>query len=123
MKQNLSDLMIKLKSVHRRFLELERLQAEKDFEKKLNPFVFVQTLTQDKRFAWLRPLSSMIADLDAILDEAEVTPENKKFMLEEIAKVLALPQIKDRYEFHRMNDPEFTLLHAEFMCALNNLSK
>jgi hypothetical protein len=115
--------MSRLKNVHRRFLELERLQAEKVSEKRISPLEFLLNLTQDEQFAWLRPMSSKIADLDALLDETEEAPENRKFMLGEIAAMLSSPHLKDRYESHVMNDPDFAFLHAQFMHAMDALAK
>ncbi len=122
MKQDLIDLMGKFRNVHRRFLELERLDAQKRYEQKFSPLDFLLNLTQDERFAWLRPLSTMIVALDDALDEAEDTPETRKLLLDEIARTLALPRIKERYEAHIRSDPDFTFLHAEFEHAVDGLA-
>ncbi len=100
--------------MHRRFLELERFQAEKYFNRKINPFEFLQTLTQDKNFAWLRPFSSMLADLDAFIDDTPETDQSLKYITDEISKILSLPQIKERYEHHQLYDADFARLSIEF---------
>ncbi len=112
-------LIQKLLKIHRRFLELERLDAESYFNKKITPLEFFHMLTQNANFSWLRPFSAMIAAMDAFSEEVEMTPKNKLHMVTEIQKVLALPKIKSRYETHKTKDTEFLNLHEEFVKMLD----
>lgn len=60
-----------LRELHKRFIELERRRTEEKVGRRLSSFDFLQVLTQDQNFAWLRPLSALIAEIDAFGDEAE----------------------------------------------------
>ncbi len=117
-KQHYIGLMTKLKKVHRRLLELERLEAESHFGRKMNPFEFFQILTQDKNFEWLRPFTKMIADLDGFLDEVESSDIKKQYVEGEISKVLSMPRVKERFERHKDSDTEFAALDLEFTKAM-----
>ncbi|WII71603.1 hypothetical protein QJS83_14125 [Bdellovibrio sp. 22V] len=126
MKENLLRVTHMLKEVHRRFLELERLDAEKFFERRISPFDFLQILTHDKNFKWLQPFSALIAELDAFLEESEnVSDEDLVCMKDQIAFVLRRSVgdsfLYDRYQTHLNNDPNFVLLHANLNEALNRL--
>lgn len=113
-----ANLIKELLKVHRRFLELERLDAEKYFDKKLAPLEFFNMLTQNANFEWLRPFSKMIAEVDAFSEEMEMTPKNKTHMVIEIKKVLELPKIQRRCETHQSNDSEFMKLYNDFTKTL-----
>ncbi len=114
------ELIKVLLRLHRRFLTLERLAAEKHFEKSLTPYEFFHLLTQDDHFAWLRPFSAMLADVDAFTEDVEITTENKNYVTTEIQKVLALPKIQQRYERHLKEDEEFMNLHNDFTKVLRS---
>lgn len=117
-KNQATHLMRELLKIHRRFLELERLEAESYFNKKITPLEFFHMLTQNINFEWLRPFSGMIAAMDAFSEEVEMNQKNKSHMVSEIKKVLALPKIQRRYETHKANDAEFLKLHEDFTSAL-----
>gem|GEM_PF-6560281 len=118
----LKNLMSKLMKLHRRFLELERQAAEKQLARAINPFDFLHLLTQAPTFAWLRPFSTLLADLDAVLDEADLGGKSTETLQSEIKQVLALPQIHQRYELHLHSDPEFAVAASEFTAALTALT-
>lgn len=112
MKENIKELSKRLRGMHKRFLELERRQAEVNFEQRLTPFDFLQMLTQDKRFNWMQPLSALIAEMDALVDEKEViTQEEFEGIHAQIKEVLSADhsRIARRLKDHLEQDPEFFL--------------
>lgn len=117
-KAQVLDLIKVLLRWHRRYLTLERIDAEQHLDKKISPYEFLHMLTQDSYFDWLRPLSSMIADIDAFSEDIEITSQNKSYASKEIKKVLALPKIQQRSEEHKVNDSEFRILHDDLIKKL-----
>ena len=83
MKAKIENLSVALKDVHKRYLELERIQAEDYYQKKITPFEFLMMLTQDKNFKWLQPFSALIAEMDSFADESD---EMTSFDLERFKK-------------------------------------
>ena len=112
MKESVNELSKRLKNMHKRFLELERREAEVNFEQRLTPFAFLQMLTQDKRFSWMLPLSALIAEMDALVDENEnVTQDDFDRIHAQIKEVLSADhsRIARRLKDHLEKDPEFFL--------------
>ncbi|QDK38133.1 hypothetical protein [Bdellovibrio sp. NC01] len=126
MKEQIVEVSKRLKDLHRRFLERERQQAEKYFERRISPFDFLQMLTHEQSFKWLQPFSALIAEIDAFADESEeVTQADLDCIREQIDFVLHKenPQaaIYHRYQHHLSEDPEFVLLHSSLRQALIKL--
>jgi hypothetical protein len=122
MRETIKELSNRLKHVHKRYLELERVQAEKDLETRLNPFDFLQLLTSDYRYKWLQPFSALIAEMDAFLDEAEhVSRADYERLHEQIRAVLGTrgTKLAARFNEHLDKDPEFCLAQG----ALNEFIK
>jgi len=55
-----------LRELHRVLLHVARENYERDHGPIANPAHFLQLLTGDEYFAWLRPLSTLMADIDHI---------------------------------------------------------
>jgi hypothetical protein len=109
-KKKIEKLSVALKDVHKRFLEQERLQAEK-----IAPFEFLLILTQDKNFAWLQPFSALIAEIDAFASEAEeISTNDLKCIKDQIDFLIKNPasSIFDRYNHHLSNDAAFIMFHS-----------
>src|SRR5512133_1347750 len=60
-----------LAELHKALIDSERVEYERVFGAIPSPGAFLQLLTQDPWFAWLRPLSEFIASIDETLDEDE----------------------------------------------------
>ena len=126
MKSRLNEVSRRLKDLHRRFLEQERQEAEKYFERRIMPFDFLLMLANDKNFRWLQPFSALIADIDALADEKEsLTDKDLAVVREQVDSVLYKAQghsaIYGRYQHHLNQDPEFLLLHLKLREALNQM--
>lgn len=70
MKSELEQLSRCLMKVHKLVLEHARREAEFDLGHQIAPLEFFILLTQDDRFAWLKPMSSILAEIDGAIDEA-----------------------------------------------------
>ena len=100
----IKELNRELKALHRWFLELERLEAEKTLEKKISPLDFLHLLTGDPDFVWLRPFSALLANMDEFIDEAEsITHEDCLRLEKEVSGVLHQNEskLKSKYESYR----------------------
>ncbi|MBC7714041.1 MAG: hypothetical protein H7177_11930 [Rhizobacter sp.] len=122
MKEKVVNLSSKLKDVHKRFLEKERLQAEDHFQRKIAPFEFLLMLTQDKNFAWMQPFSAMIAEIDAFVSEAKEISQNDLICIrDQIDFIFKDTQstLGARYQHHLNNDADFIMLHSSLKKVLN----
>ncbi len=117
MKNTIATISKSLLALHRRFLENERLEAEKIQGRKLSPFDFLRLLTQDPEFKWLQPFSALIVEIDTFVDEAlNISDADVLRIKNQVDFVLKQPKIAERYQHYVSNDPQFIPLHL-------NLSK
>lgn len=122
MKQSLEHFNKELRRLHRKLLENERLEAERDLDQRINPFGFLQMLMNDPRFSWLRPLSTFMADLDAFIDESESIEKSDLIRVKgEISKIMIEPKFSERYNHYRNHDSDFAILHANLTKAIESL--
>ncbi len=60
-----------LQALHKTLLDSERVSYETSFGLTVSPYQFLQLLTSDPWFAWLAPITHLLADVDALLDAKE----------------------------------------------------
>ena len=62
-RQRLTEVRVAVQSLHKAVLHSERISYETSFGTTLSPYQFLQLLTSDPWFAWLAPLTQLLADL------------------------------------------------------------
>jgi hypothetical protein len=70
-RQGLLGLREAVLHLHKTLVDSERADYEKTFGTIKSPNQFLQLLTSDPWFAWLRPLSQLIVAMDELLDAKE----------------------------------------------------
>lgn len=119
MKNTLTTISKSLLALHRRFLENERLEAEKIQGRKLSPFDFLRLLTQDPDFKWLQPFSALIVEIDTFVDEAPTISDADVLRVKtQVDFVLKQPKIAERYQYYLAHDPQFVPLHSDLIKLL-----
>src|ERR1044072_1928853 len=74
--QFLSEIRRPLLALHKSLLDHERASYEKEFGP-VTPAAFLQVLINGSGFRWLTPLSTLIANVDEILDDKEAEPADR----------------------------------------------
>ncbi|HKQ67055.1 MAG TPA: hypothetical protein VJZ73_18715 [Methylomirabilota bacterium] len=73
-------------------------------------------LLHDRRFAWLRSLSSMIANIDAVVDADEpIAPESARAAFREAYRLLKSDDggdFRDKYHLALQDSPDVIMAHA-----------
>jgi hypothetical protein len=73
-------------------------------------------LLHDQRFAWLRSLSSMIANIDAVVDADEpIAPESARAAFREAYRLLKSDDggdFRDKYHLALQDSPDVIMAHA-----------
>jgi hypothetical protein len=116
--QFLGDIRKPLLVLHKAILDHERASYEKEFGP-VTPAAFLQVLINGSGFRWLTPLSTVIANVDEILDNDEATSVERTAAVEstvglfseDVPGNLFLP----RYRQILQNSPE--ILHAHGQVA------
>ncbi len=120
MREQIQDLNLSLKRLHRRFLENELLEAEKKLERRLSSFDFLSLLVNNSDFTWLRPFSALIAEIDAFLSEAENIERSDLNCIQEqvLTTILRSTQLQERFETYKAYDGEFIMAYSQFHRSL-----
>ncbi|MFC0397469.1 hypothetical protein [Paraburkholderia rhizosphaerae] len=74
--QFLADVRKPLLALHKAILEHERADYEKELGA-VTPAAFLQALINNPGFRWLAPLSTVIANVDEMLDADDATPQQR----------------------------------------------
>lgn len=119
-RQQLENARLGLMRVHRSLLEAERIRYERMNGRVHGSGALLQLLIHDPWFAWLRPISELIVQIDEWLDEDQPAPGAP-----DLAEIL-LAQVRDRMRpneegaefqqrYHRLlqDDPAVAVAHAE----------
>ena len=116
-RQRLTELRDALLRLHKALMESERIGYEQTFGKISSPFTFLKLLTEDPWFAWFRPVSQLIAEIDEKLDAKE--PLTKAAVNELIAraKIMLVPTeggegFSQHYDEALQRDPDVVFAHA-----------
>jgi hypothetical protein len=82
--QFLTDIRKPLLVLHKTILDHERAVYEKEFGP-VTPAAFLQVLINGSGFRWLTPLSTVIANVDEILDDDEATAADRTGAVQAVA--------------------------------------
>jgi len=116
--RSLKNLRPELLALHRELLDSEKAAYEQTFGTISSSTAFLQLLTSDSFFAWLQPLNTLIAKIDAALaDKKEPLTEERTTELIAEAKALLTPDecadgFGGRYHEAMQRDPHVILAHA-----------
>lgn len=102
-----------LAELHRRLVEAARIAYEKEHGRVSGPGELLRLLTQHEHFAWLRQLSELLADLDALAGEPPTSELGAA--ARGAAEALVMPPA-DPHEFWRRYSP-LLQEHAEVAVA------
>ena len=111
-----------LRPLHKSLLDVVRNSYEREHGRIAGPGVLFDLVTRDPAFAWLRPMSGLMAQIDELLDDKEPLPP----LAEIRGQVEALITEGDhpfsvRYLAILQNEPEVVLAHAHLRRALDKL--
>ena len=117
-RQRLTELRHALLKLHKTLVDSERIGYEKTIGQIKSPNHFLQLLTSDPWFAWLRPLSQLIVAMDEALDAEEPLTAAKVDTLTQQAKLLLVVSetsegFSGHYHEALQRDPDVVLAHAE----------
>ena len=117
-RQRLTELRHALLKLHKVLVDSERVGYEKTMGQIQSPNHFLQLLTNDPWFAWLRPLSQLIVAMDEALDAEEPLTAAKVDALARQSKhLLVASENSEGFPGHYFQalqrDPDVVLTHAE----------
>lgn len=116
-RQRLTDLSKALTHLHKALIESEKVGYEGSFGKIETSGEFLQLLMNDPWFAWLHPVSELIAAADEALDDKEsVTPALADTFYQQAHSLLTPSEAGEGFGRHYhdalQRDPDVVLSHA-----------
>lgn len=117
-RQVLTELREASLRLHKVLMDSERTTYEQTFGKIASPYQFLQLLTTDAWFAWLRPLTRLIAAMDERLEAKErLTMAGVKALADQARALLVATAGNDGFAGHYdealQRDPDVVFAHAE----------
>src|SRR5215470_4771900 len=117
-RQPLQELRDALLDLHKALIDSERAVYETDIGPINSPHHFLQLLSSDPWFAWLRPVSQLIVAMDEALDDKEPLTGHSVDVLMNESVFLLVPaerggEFGDRYMAALQRDPHVVLAHAQ----------
>jgi hypothetical protein len=111
----LHDVRVRLLHLHQTLLEMERKSYERTHGR-VNSGELLQLVLNNEQFAWLRIISTLVVQIDEMLDADE--PASAADMISLIASGRQLLTTSDNQEFQRsyqaalQNEPEVVMAHS-----------
>ena len=117
-RHGLAELREALLRLHKALIESERVGYEKTFGRIASPYQFWQLLTNDSWFAWLRPVSQLVAAMDEMLDaKMALTATGADALAAHVKSLLVAVSGDDGFSGHYdealQRDPDVVFAHAE----------
>ena len=127
-RDTLSEVRRGLLRLHKSLIDAERAA----FERSRGPVTnsqLLQSLIEDPFFAWLRPYSQLIVEIDEALASREepVTPDAARGFVGRVRELVTVPdeheQTMSRYEEVRSRHPDVLIAHVEIHNRIDNAQK
>lgn len=118
-----------LRPVHKALVDLQQAAYEKHHGQVRGPLHLYKLVIGDAEFAWLLPLSGVMAEVDELYDQKEPVAADAvaavRATIEDLVGVRGQEPSPDsfvsRYLEILQNEPEIVLLHARLRRALDQL--
>jgi len=117
----LRDLSARLLRLHAALLEHARESYENRHGTQ-TPRDLLPLVIHDPHFAWLRPLSGMIAGIDEVVDAEEIGPEDAERLFRQVQRLLRSddsdPAFHTQYRDALQESPDVVMRHADVVKRL-----
>jgi hypothetical protein len=116
-RQRLTALREALLHLHKTLLESERISYEASLGQISSPYQFLHLVTQDPWFAWLTPVTRLLAVVDATLDaKAPLTTVRVESLIRQAGALLVATTDGEGFSRHYdealQRSPDVVLAHA-----------
>ena len=112
--------------VHKALIDVERVRYERAHGRIENPARLLQLVIHDPGFAWVRPLSSLIVRMDALLADAdELNATDVEALIEHTRRLLRPdpegPEFARSYDRAIQEAPDVVLAHGAALALLESV--
>ena len=123
-RQQIIEVRNSLLALHKILLELERQRYERTNGRINDMFQLLNLTINDPAFAWLRPLSALIVQIDEKLDDKDkpMTSEQAKVLRREVRELLTPKQVgsdfQRNYHWALQESPDAVIAHGSTLKGL-----
>jgi hypothetical protein len=129
-RQRLDELTHALRPLHKALVDLVQADYEKRHGRIAGPVRLFQLLTTDPFFAWLHPMSALMAEIDELYDQKEpIEPPSVAAVRATLESLIgnrgqepSPDSFVSRYLEILQNSPAVVMAHAQLRRALDRLS-
>ena len=118
--KKLRDLNVRMIRLHKVLLDRQHEAYERDYGPVM-PAQLLQLLLTSERFAWLRPLSELMARIDEAVDDSETSRTTVEGLFREVHGLLRSNRqgaFETRYRDALQESPDVVIAHADVVRAL-----
>jgi hypothetical protein len=116
----LAELSHTLRVLHQRLIAVTQKDFEKLHGRVPGAGALLKLLVDDPLFAWLRPLSRVIADLDELAEADEIDPSVVERARRAVLSLIDEPgEFRNTYLVHLQADPDVVMAHADLRRLLH----
>lgn len=117
-----------LLEVHRTLIEATRYEFESAHGRIENPYELLQLVESDPVFAWLRPMTSLLVQVDELLEQDAITVDEVATVRATAERLVQPPEgttsaFHDRLRALRQSVPSLVVLHTHVRHALAALPR
>jgi hypothetical protein len=118
-RRRLNDARLGLLALHKVLLDFERIRYERTHGRVETTGSFLQLAIHDPQFAWLRPISELVVQIDELLVSEEPGAEvDADTVMNQARKLLRADENGDDFQrqYHRalQDSPEVVMAHAQW---------
>jgi hypothetical protein len=126
LQQHVTEIAEALKQLHRSLIDAVSAEYERSQRPIGGRVALFQLVVEDPFFAWLRPMSQLMVDVDELLDGGrEPSPEEAHVAANAIARLISPPKGTDTEFWNRysplLQDPRVVVAHARVKQALQRV--
>jgi hypothetical protein len=119
LRRRLNDARLGLLALHKALLDYERIRYERKHGRVETSGAFLQLAIHDPHFAWLRPISELVVQIDELLVSDEPGAEVDADTITAQARTLLLAdetggEFQRRYHQTLQDSPEVVMAHAQW---------
>jgi hypothetical protein len=117
LRRELAEFRVALLALHKTLVDSERVTYEATVGQITSPTHFLQLLTQDAWFAWLKPFSHFIVTLDEVLEQkTALTRVSVEAVFAQARQLLVARENAEgfpgHYDVALQRDPDVVMAHA-----------
>jgi hypothetical protein len=121
LRRRLDEVTHALRPLHKALVDLVQAEYEKLNGPLSGPVQLFHLVTSDPFFAWLRPMSALMAEIDELFDQKEPIDPPEVLAVRTTLEELLPDSFVSRYLEILQNEPDVVMAHARLRRAVDRL--